>query len=85
MIKQVENQSKLHNFFLLVILNCNMSYLPQHNFKTLRKMQLIIGCKKLCLETNDPPLSPLAWLPKPYDDQHVLEKENPTLEPKAYL
>jgi hypothetical protein len=76
MTKQMENQRKLHNFFLLVNLNCNMSYLPQHNFRTLRKIQLLIGLKRLFLGTNDPPLSPLTWLPKPYNDQHVIYISN---------
>jgi hypothetical protein len=71
MTKQVENQRKLHKFFFLVNLNYNMSYLPQHSFRTLRKIQLLIGHKRFFFRTNGPPLSPMTLLPKPYNDQHV--------------
>ncbi len=50
MIKQVENQNKLHNFFFLVNLNYTMNYLLQQCFKTFRKIQLFIGDMKICFQ-----------------------------------
>jgi hypothetical protein len=50
MIKQMENQSKLHNLFHRINLNYIMSYLLQHCSKTFRKMQLIIGHMKIHFE-----------------------------------
>jgi len=65
-------------------MNRTMSYLLQHYVKNLFKNTTFHWPhENLFLKYNHPQFSPLAWLPKPYDDQHV-SINNPTLEPRCY-